>query len=608
MTTLAEKLEQQSTFARSSRSGVFPAEQVRAMADKLDRVPIVATLEKWRELDAGPNRHPGGRPATLNFRALLVVMLLVMTEHAPFAVTEFSNVFWRRLDDESRALLDIAGVRITDKHSDEATFWYKRTDRLEKAMYALMDPDPMPRQIMNAGERRYQHALIDPEVAQVKRARLHWFLNQLLEMTLHDLPEEVLGGWDGSVSVDRTKIPAANGRGRPAWRKKAGKRIGPEPDALIMESHADWYMHKPEFRAGDDPNEMDGTWGFPANIAVMVQSDPTLAPRHPLLAVAYSLGVPNNDDISEDTIALLASLRERGHPAGRVTGDKEYFSIQMPERLALPAKALGYSPMFDYRSTELGAVGQIGGAIQVEGRLFCPSMPTGLRDATKLFNTGKITEAVYRERIEEERPLWEVRVKERPDADGAYPIMCPAYGAGATIDCPLRALHAKVSKRETRPEAVPPPEHKRDRICTQTSVNVAPDAATRYLQEYRYGSRAWRSRYGHDRSQIESYNSAIKDRAKEDIENTARRRRRGFTAAAVAVGFAIVSANLRMTNAWYRAEALRRAEPEKPYKRKTKPFTKVSLETYLPRLPQMDEKGTITLPPPRPKKEEEKAA
>lgn len=583
MTVLTER----DLHARSTKSGVIPADEIAAIGEMLDRVPIVETLHKWQASDAAGKR-PGGRPQLITHRAMLIACILIWKEHTPFHTTELGNLFWRRLDDEGRRLLGIDHVPVTGDHMAESKFWHNRADRALHRIFDLMDPAPAARQLMNAAERRYQLAERAKIDVQQRHDRLDWFVNQLLEMTLRALPADVLEAWKGDVSVDQTKIPAVSSRGRGVWKKSHGKRVGKEPDAVLMELDSDWYRHNPESRF-PEKDDKDATWAYAANLAVMTRREPGVS-AHPLLAVAYVLGTPLNNELPEKTIAMLASLHQRGHPAGRVTGDMEYFALQLPERLAMPARALGYRPMTDYRKGTHGVNGGVGGAVQIEGHLYCPSIPAGIRDATKLHIAGKITDEVYERRITEQRPLYRVRIHEPEDETGKFAIKCPAFGIGATVDCPLRDVHSKAAKR-ARPLMEPPAEKDRDRICTKTNVTVRPEPATmRYLQDVPYRSPLWRSLYGHDRSQIESFNGIIKDESKEAIEKTGRRRLRGYTAAAVSVAFALVSANLRQTQQWLRKREIAAAKKE-PLKRNTKPFSPVSLKNYVPRLPMLDDDG-----------------
>jgi hypothetical protein len=592
--TLAEVLAMPSIYARSAQSSVFTTEEVVTTAELIDSVPLVEHLEKWQKLDAA-GKGAGGRPPALNFRALLVAMLLLQKEYTPFLGTELANLFWRRLNSESRELLGIAHVRVSTDHAKEQQLWYKRAKNIQNRMLALIDPTPALRKRMLAEERRYQLSLRDEDVAQTKRERLDWFCNQLLHMTWIAIPEEVRAKWKGSVSVDRTPIPAVSKRGRPSWPRKDGVRQGKEPQSYMMEFDADWYMRKPEERDGENPNARDGVWGYAMNIAVATEEVPGGPASHPYLALSCRMTKPNSADLPEDTIWMLSSLKDRGYPTGRVTGDLEYFALQMPQRLVIPTRQLGYTPLTGYRPQNLGRVGEIGGAIQVEGKLLCPQTPDDIVNATKRYNAGEIDKETYQRQIEEIRPMYEVRMKERPDPKtGAFPIMCPALGS-ATVDCTVRKL-SKTASKKIRDEVVGPPEHLQDKICKQHSVTVQNDAATRYLQEYRYNSEAWTLRHGHDRAQIESYNSIIKDPAKENIENTARRRIRGFTGAYLATVFAMVSGNLRLTRTWYQDEAARIANPAKPFVRNTKPFIPFKLEDQVPTSPWIDDDGVIHFP------------
>jgi len=88
-------------------------------------------------------------------------------------------------------------------------------------------------------------------------------------------------------------------------------------------------------------------------------------------------------------------------------------------------------------------------------------------------------------------------------------------------------------------------------------------------------------------------NSIVKDRGKENLENTAIRLTRGFAAAAVFTALMLVSANRRQTAAWARKNAEREVLNLSPRK---KSFTPISLDNYRPRGPMLNADGTITLP------------
>ena len=416
-------------------------------------------------------------------------------------------------------------------------------------------------------------------------------------MTFQELPADVRDLWQGDISIDQTKVPAVSRRGKRRVVRKAGQRyVRESKDALVMEIDADWYAHQPEHRPTADPRAMDFTWGYAASFAMTVPADPTAKGKNarllPAMAIAMKLSTPVADRLEPETVQLLSSIVGRGHKPGRVTADMAYFSQLRPDDLLLPVRALGFSPVFKYRVTDLGANGHIGGAVQVEGSLYCPSMPKALVDATKLHEAGEISDAIYKARIEEHRPKWEAKPKAKPDEKGSYPVRCPALGLAPGVECPLRELHSKAAKK-ARPLAKPPALHARDRICTQSSVTVPADESARYLQELRFGSEQWQRVHGYDRSAIEMLNNVVKDGSREDLENAKLRATRGLTAAAVFTAFALVSANRRMARSWVRKNTERAILGQAP---RTRSFTPNGLTKYKPRLPMLAADGTITLP------------
>jgi hypothetical protein len=139
--------------------------------------------------------------------------------------------------------------------------------------------------------------------------------------------------------------------------------------------------------------------------------------------------------------------------------------------------------------------------------------------------------------------------------------MCPAYGRGATLECPLRAIHPQASKKD-KPQVLERniPKH-HDRICTQSSVDFGPDDGVEHEQLLRYGSREWVETYRHDRNSNESFHDFVKS-GPEQLDDASRRRTRGRTAQQFFATMLLVSANLRKI-ARFRREELRGLRDEK---------------------------------------------
>lgn len=598
MSTLSH-ITSRTLYARSQRTSVFPDEAVQAALDSLALVPIVETLEVWRKSDAGT----GGRPPVLNYRALLAAMLLLRSEYAPQLVTEISNVFYQRLSARALGMLGLANVRPAKNIQKESTQWYDRVWRCFHSMLELVDPYPAPRETMNRDEWAYVVAQWVPETIELKRARLDWFCNALLEMSFLEIPESARKAWRGDVSVDQTKVAAVSKRGRPTWKRKNGVGVEVEPDAIIMERMADWYNSTPKFRHNDDPRSRDFEWAYALNLAVAVPHDAIGRKNgpvpHPVFAIGMKLSTPIRDAVAPDTVDLLASIVERGHPAGRCTGDKDYWAKQKPERFALPVRALGYTPLTDYRrrpqedAEDSGLQGQIGGAPIVDGNLYCPMTRTGLLRATPLYHKGEIDKETYYARIAE-RKNWMLHRARKPDETGSWEARCPAIGKSATLECPLRELHREATNKERDEVTRPPAEHARDLVCTKSSIKILFDESIRYLQDLQYKSPLWRATHGADRSDIERFNGIVKDATKEALANPKLRQTRGFAAASVFSAMALVSANRRQTMAWARNEA--RAKSRSDKRPRVKSFTPLTLADYKPKRPMLTIAGEVPTP------------
>lgn len=90
-------------------------------------------------------------------------------------------------------------------------------------------------------------------------------------------------------------------------------------------------------------------------------------------------------------MTTLRSVRERGHPAHYLAGDRNYSNAKH-EHFQLPARALGYQLVLDYKIDQLGRQNSHQGMIQVDGSWYCPGMPETLVNATLDFRKGEINE------------------------------------------------------------------------------------------------------------------------------------------------------------------------------------------------------------------------
>lgn len=230
------------------------------------------------------------------------------------------------------------------------------------------------------------------------------------------------------------------------------------------------------------------------------------------------------------------------------------------------------------------------GAQLVDGTWYCPSMPEALVTATtdyrdtgprrnaegKLYYSKRdepIDEETWRARVDR-RGKYALRRKEKPDADGYYPMMCPASGPGATVACPLKPQSAGTKVAVTisigKPPAEPP------RICTnKSSVSFPPEAGVKYRQILRHGTDEWHALYSTGRNTVEGFNAFVKDAAYHALADPGRRRLRGFAAQYLLTTVLTAAANIRKITSYltdhHRVAAGEHVPPKRrrPAKRKS---------------------------------------
>jgi hypothetical protein len=269
---------------------------------------------------------------------------------------------------------------------------------------------------------------------------------------------------------------------------------------------------------------------------------------------------------------VLASAAARGHKTGWLGYDRAYTQA-LPGRFHLPARALGYSPVMDYRDDQLGIQANTGGAILVEGTWYCPALPGPLITATTELRGHAITRELYDQQITA-RACYQLKRKDGPDADGYQRLSCPATGHHPGLMCPLR--RSSLSPRDGRPKVLQPPQEL-PRLCRQTAITIAPDVGARYRQDLPYGSPAWHARYATLRNTIEGLNGYAKDPAHQALAQPGRRRVRGIAAQSLFTALLLIAANIRKIRAWRALPGSDKAATSRRARRR-----RASLRDYLP--------------------------
>ena len=503
--------------------------------------------------------HRTGRPRPLPVRAVLAALVCLALEDRPLFLTEATRLLFCQLPPASRRQLSVPGTATTERAFQNA---YRRVRYCFHAIVSVADPSALPKnRRLTAGELQARTKPMTPGQAAAARDRLETLVNALLEASVSVLTEEERAAFDGGTGLDATPVPLFS--------------RGPSRRAGLSASDPDggWYVREGDHREREDDKGKPLrkiAWALEATIATMARP-PGVPPACPDLATGLALTRPGEDPGGTGA-RVLASLAARGHKPGSLGYDRAYTQA-LPERFHLPARALGYSPVMDYRADQLGIQASTGGAILAEGTWYCPALPEPLITATARLRGHAITRELYDQQITA-RTCYQLKRKDGPDADGYQRLSCPAAGARPRLICPLRP--ASLSPRDGRAKVLqPPPEP--PRICTQTAITIAPDTGARYRQDLPYGSPAWHARYATLRNTIEGLNGYAKDPAHQALAQPARRRVRGIAAQSIFTALLLMAANIRKIRAWRALTARDQARITQRARRR-----RASLRDYLP--------------------------
>ncbi len=503
--------------------------------------------------------HATGRPRPLPVRAVLTALLCLALDDRPLFLTDATRLLFQQLPETSRRLLGVPGTATTERAFKAA---YRRVRYCFSAIRSVMDPSALPKnRRLTQDDFKARTRPITPAQAEAARGRLEAFINSLLEASISALTEEELGAYDGSAGLDATPVPL--------FSRGPSKRTG----LCASDPDGGWYVREGDHREREDDKGKPLrkiSWALEATIATMARP-PGTPPGCPNLAAGLALTRPGEDPGGTGA-RVLASLAARGHKTGWLGYDRAYTQA-LPGRFALPARALGYSPVMDYRADQLGIQANSQGALLVEGTWYCPALPGPLITATTRLRSHAITRDLYNQQITARCP-YQLKRKDGPDADGYQRLTCPALGRHPGLTCPLR--QAPASPRDGRPKVLqPPPEP--PRLCTQAAITIPPDVGARYRQDLPYGSPAWHARYATLRNTIEGLNGYAKDPAHQALAQPARRRVRGIAACSLFTALLLMAANIRKIRAW---RALTARDQDRITRRARRRRT--SLRDYLP--------------------------
>jgi len=476
--------------------------------------------------------HATGRPRPLPVRAVLTALLCLALQDRPLFLTEATRLLFCELSGASRRLLGVPGT-ISGERAFLAAC--RRVRYCFHRICDVVDPSPLPKNRRLApDDLRARIKKMFPGQAEAARNRLEALINALIEASISVLDEEERAAFDGSAGLDATPVPL--------FSRGPSRRTG----LCASDPDGGWYVREGDHREREDDKGKPLRkicWALEATIATTARP-PGAPPACPNLAIGLAMTRPGEDPGGTGA-RVLASVAARGHKTGWLGYDRAYTQA-LPERFHLPARALGYQPVMDYRADQLGIQANTGGAILVEGTWYCPALPEPLITATTRLRDHAITGDLYDQQIAA-RAAYQLKHKDGPDTDGYQRLTCPAAGRHPALMCPLRA--GSLSPRDGRAKALQPPDEP-PRICRQTAITIAPDTGARYRQDLPYASPAWHARYATLRNTIEGLNGYAKDTAHQALAQPARRRVRGIAAQSIFTALLLMAANIRKIRAW----------------------------------------------------------
>jgi hypothetical protein len=476
--------------------------------------------------------HATGRPRSLPVRAVLTALLCLALDDRPLLLTEATRLLFQQLPTASRRLLGVPGTAVTQRAFLAA---YRRVRYCFHQILKVADPSPLPknRRLTEQGLRARTRQITAAQ-AEAARDQLEALVNALLEASICVLTEEERAAFDGGTGLDATPVPL--------FSRGPSRRTG----LSASDPDGGWYVREGDHRDREDDKGRllrKICWALEATIATTARP-PGAPPAHPNLAIGMAMTRPGEDPGGTGA-RVLASAATRGHKTGWLGYDRAY-TAALPDRFHLPVRALGYSPVMDYRADQLGIQANTGGALLVEGSWYCPALPDPLITATADLRAKDIDRDTYAGQITARTP-YQLKHKDGPDADGYQRLSCPATGAHPRMICPLR--ETSLSPRDGRPKVLRPPQDP-PKLCRQTAITIAPDVGARYRQDLPYASPAWQARYATLRNTIEGLNGFLKDPAHQALAQPGRRRVRGIAAQSLFTALLLIAANIRKIRAW----------------------------------------------------------
>ena len=347
-------------------------------------------------------------------RAVLTALLCLALDDRPLFLTEVTRLLFCQISGTSRRMLGVTGAITTQRAFLAAyrrvRYCFGAIRSVDGPLAAAEEPAAEP------GGPHRPHQADDPRPGR-SCPRPAGSVPQRAARSQHlaSWPATNARRFDGCTGLDATPVPL--------FSRGPSQRTG----LCASDPDGGWYVREGDHREREDDKGKPLRkicWALEATIATMARP-PGAPPAHPDLAIGLALARPGEDPGGTGA-RVLTSVAARGHKAGWPGYDRAY-TAALPGRFQLPARALGYRPVMDYRIDQLGIQASTGGAILVEGTWYCPALPEPLITATTRLRGHAITRDLYDQQITA-RASYQLKRKDGPDADGYQRLSCPAAG------------------------------------------------------------------------------------------------------------------------------------------------------------------------------------
>ncbi len=331
--------------------GSAPGEQTVAFAaeliDRSGKAPVIEAALA----------HRTGRHRPLPVRAVLTALLCLALEDRPLFLAEATRplflaeatrLLFGQLPEASRTMLGVTGTVTTQRAFKAA---YRRVRYCFHAILSVADPSALPEnRRLTAGELKARIKPMTPDQATAARDRLEALVNALPEASVPVLSGDERAASGGGTGLDATPVPL--------FSRGPSRRTG----LCASDPDGGWYAREGDHREREDDKGKPLRklpWALEATIATTARP-PHAEPACPDLAIGLAQTRPGEDPGGTGA-RVLAPAAARGHKTGWPGYDRACTQA-LPGRSHLPARALGYQPVMDYRADQPGIQANTGGA------------------------------------------------------------------------------------------------------------------------------------------------------------------------------------------------------------------------------------------------------